>query len=158
MKQWILIPVVGLIVEMVAGCGGPPPASANSSLDPGEKVAAEFIKYKYITGASQNLGQLVEPNDEDVSTNPLPGSITPGTAWFASVPDGQNGESVYIYLSPSMTSGGLLWQIDEVKQNGKWLVSKEQNINIPRRTFSDFQKSPDYQSMSISDWKEAKLQ
>jgi hypothetical protein len=156
-KLWTLFPLIG-IAGIVAGCGGGTVSASSSSLDPAEKVTVSMIENGFVSYHPDKLKSLVTSN---ININSGPSSeskIAPGNAWLASVANGPNAETVYVYLSPEMISGNQLIKFGTVKQGGHWLVHDWGAINdVPQLSFSDFQKSPEYQSIGITHWTEVKI-
>jgi hypothetical protein len=155
-KLWTLFPLIG-IAGIVAGCGGTVSASS-SSLDPAEKVTVSLIDSSFVSYHPDKIKTLVTSNVE-VPQKPSSNStkIAPGNAWLASVPNGPSAETVYVYFSPQMISGDQLMKFGAVKQGDHWLVHDWNTINVPQLSFSDFQKSPEYQSIGITHWTEVQI-
>ncbi|MFD1675624.1 hypothetical protein [Alicyclobacillus fodiniaquatilis] len=156
-RLWSFIPIVG-ITGILNGCGGGAVSSSSSRLDPAEKVTVSLIENGFVLYQRDKLKPLVTSN---ININSGPSSeskIAPGNAWLASVSDGPNGETVYVYLSPQMVSGDQLMKYGTVKQGTNWLVHNWNSINVPQLSFSDFQKSPEYQSIGITHWTEVKIE
>jgi hypothetical protein len=153
-KLWTLFPLIG-IAGIVAGCGGGTVSASSSSLDPAEKVAVKYIENSALQDNPQELKKLATSS---IPVNkPSSYKITAGNVWVASVADGPKAEKVYLYVSPSMTTDTQLIELDLVQQDGKWLVDMPNLIDVPHLSFSDFQKSPEYQSIGITHWTEVKI-
>lgn len=138
-KGWIVgISIASAIgVGIAAGCGV---AKASSpALSPQEQVAEQFVRYGLVHHEPSQLKDICTENGMPSNQNGISG----GDVYFSETPYGPNGELVNVFLSPSMTTGGQLYEVTVEKNGGKWMVTNySTDDTYTATTFQQLMKIP----------------